>query len=68
MEQTDLVVKGMTCDHCVATVSKVLQNISGVAEVSVSLSEGKAHVMYDPARTDSARLKAAIENAGYTTN
>jgi copper chaperone CopZ len=36
-----------------------------VQEVSVTLQPGRAEVSYDPARTDAAALRKAIEDAGY---
>ncbi|MFH7319327.1 heavy-metal-associated domain-containing protein [Desulfurivibrio sp. D14AmB] len=35
-------IKGMTCAHCVASVTKALSDISGISNVHVSLSEGVA--------------------------
>ncbi|MFZ0052396.1 MAG: heavy metal-associated domain-containing protein [Desulfobaccales bacterium] len=33
-------VKGMTCEHCVAAVTKALQSLPGVSEVRVDLAGG----------------------------
>jgi len=65
MENATLNVTGMTCQGCVASVTRVLKAIPGVADVVVSLQPGTAKVAYDAARTSLPVLKAAIEDAGY---
>ena len=37
MEQTTLTIGGMTCGGCVATVTRVLRAVPGVASAEVSL-------------------------------
>ena len=65
METITLNVSGMTCGGCVASVTRVLKAMPGVAEVAVTLTPGAAKISFDPARTDAAKLGAAIEDAGY---
>jgi len=65
METITMNVKGMSCGGCVASVTRVLKEVPGVDNVSVTLDPGAATVTYDPARTDTAKLKGAIEGAGY---
>jgi copper chaperone CopZ len=65
MENATLNVTGMTCQGCVASVTRVLKAVPGVADVVVSLQPGTAKVAYDAARTSLPVLKAAIEDAGY---
>jgi copper chaperone len=65
METITMNVKGMSCGGCVASVTRVLKAVPGVDEVSVTLNPGAAKVTYDPGRADAARLKSAIEDAGY---
>ena len=57
-------VKGMTCGHCVNSVTTELQKISGVQAVNVELSTGKVSIDSDAALDPSA-VAAAIEEAGY---
>ena len=38
---------------------------AGVTEAAVTLQPGVANVTYDPARTQPAALRAAIEDAGF---
>ena len=65
MESITLNVKGMTCGGCVASVARVLKAVPGVSDVAVTLQPGVASVTFDPARTQSAALRRAIEDAGY---
>jgi copper chaperone len=65
MTTVTLKVEGMTCGGCVASVTRVLRTVPGVDDVAVTLRPGEARVDFDPARTDVAALKAAIEGAGY---
>lgn len=65
METLTLNIKGMSCGGCVKSVSSVLQNISGVSKVEVSLEQNQANITYDPAQAKLAQFKAAIEDAGF---
>ncbi|MEO5701057.1 MAG: heavy-metal-associated domain-containing protein [Casimicrobiaceae bacterium] len=65
METVAMSVKGMTCNGCVGSVSRVLKATPGVADADVTLTPGRATVTFDPAKTDVAKLRAAIEDAGY---
>ena len=64
---TELTLKiaGMSCGGCVRSVSGVLSALPGVASGEVSLERGEAAVRYDPAQVDMARLKSAVEDAGF---
>jgi copper chaperone CopZ len=65
METTRFNVQGMSCQGCVASVTRVLKAVPGVTDAAVTLNPGSAAVTYDPARTDVAALAAAIADAGY---
>jgi copper ion binding protein len=57
-------VTGMTCGHCVASVTEEVQEIPGVEDVDVVLETGSLSVTStDP--VDDATIKAAVEEAGY---
>ncbi len=58
-------VTGMTCQHCVASVTEEVAEIDGVTDVTVDLESGSLTVTSDqPVPDDSVR--AAVEEAGYT--
>lgn len=65
METVVLKVGGMTCGGCVASVERVLKAVPGVVAAKVQLNPGVAEVSFDPARTGTPALQAAIEAAGY---
>jgi copper chaperone CopZ len=37
----EITVKGMTCGHCVAAVTKALEELPGVSQVQVDLATGR---------------------------
>ncbi len=59
---TNLQITGMTCDHCVRAVTKALQGVAGVDNVSVDLGAGRARV---DGPADPASLVRAVEKQGY---
>jgi copper ion binding protein len=59
-----LSIQGMTCEHCVQSVTRALRACPGVASVHVDLEAGQAEVT-GPA-LDSATLRRAVEEAGFT--
>ena len=65
MENVRFDIKGMSCQGCVASVTRVLKAVPGVTDVSVTLEPARASVAYDATRTEASALKAAIEDAGY---
>ena len=56
-------VTGMTCAHCVASVTEEVQEIPGVEDVQVVLEGGALTVTGET--VDDAAVKAAVEEAGY---
>jgi copper chaperone len=65
METITIGVNGMTCGGCVASVQRALKRVDGVEKVDVSLERRQATVEYAPDRVDAARLRSAIEGAGF---
>jgi copper chaperone len=65
METIQMGVQGMTCMGCVTSVTKVLRNLSGVTDVRVSLEQASAEITFDPASTNLAAFRAAVEGAGF---
>ncbi len=62
-----LPVDGMTCAACQANVQRALTATPGVAKAAVNLMTHDATVHYDPSATDPARLVAAINDTGYSS-
>jgi copper ion binding protein len=64
MAQTiEFSVTGMSCDHCVNSVTNALKGLEGVSEVKVSLADKSAVV--SGSMIDTAKVIAAIEEEGY---
>jgi len=57
-------VQGMTCGHCVSSVTEEVQDIPGVESVDVVLETGAVTVTSSQPLDDSA-VRAAVEEAGY---
>jgi copper chaperone len=64
MSTSSYTVVGMTCAHCVASVSEEIGEISGVRDVAVDLPTGAVTVTSDTP-VDDADVRAAVEEAGY---
>lgn len=57
-------VKGMTCSHCVQSVTQELSALAGVTDVSVDLASGAVTVASDAPLPGEA-VRAAVDEAGY---
>jgi len=64
MSETSYRVTGMSCEHCVASITEEITKIDGVTAVTVDLPAGTVTVTSDRA-IDDAQIGAAIEEAGY---
>ncbi len=66
MATSTIDIEGMTCDHCVGSITKILEVFDGVSEVSVMLAENNAQVTYDENKVTLLQMTKAIEEDGYT--
>jgi copper chaperone len=64
MAQATYTVTGMTCGHCVSSVTEEISAINGVTDVDVDLPTGKVTVTSD-AEPGVDEVRAAVEEAGY---
>ena len=55
-------VDGMTCQGCVNSVTKAIQNLDPGAAVDVDLDHGRVHVM---TKAQSVEVAQALATAGY---
>jgi len=64
----DYLVEGMTCGHCVSSVTEELTEVDGVTSVNVDLASGLPSTVSvtSDAPLDDATVSAAVEEAGYT--
>jgi copper ion binding protein len=64
MSTATYTVTGMTCGHCVSSVTEEVEQIPGVTAVDVDLETGRVTVTSDTP-VDDAKVKDAVEEAGY---
>lgn len=64
MTSTVYTVRGMTCEHCVASVTDEISKVVGVTGVSVDLRSGRVSVSHGRPISDAA-VGEAVEEAGY---
>jgi copper chaperone CopZ len=64
MSTSSYTVTGMTCGHCIASVSEEIGEIPGVRDVAVELTTGLVTVTSDDP-LDQADVRAAVTEAGY---
>ena len=63
----EILVAGMTCSHCVSSVTEELSGIDGVQNVTVDLHAGGISrvTIHSTSALDPAQVKAAVDEAGY---
>ena len=64
MSTATYTVTGMTCEHCVRSVTEELSELPGVRSVDVTLDTGAVTVTSE-APLDAAAVRGAVEEAGY---
>jgi len=62
--EKNLKLEGMTCGHCVMSVTKELSKLDGAADVQVDLATQSAHLTLADSVTE-AQITEAIDEAGY---
>ncbi|MGN7192339.1 heavy-metal-associated domain-containing protein [Curtobacterium sp. MCBA15_004] len=62
-----LAVTGMTCEHCVASVTEEVSELDGVTDVAVELVPGGSSTVTVTSDhpLDPASVRAAVAEAGY---
>lgn len=63
----EVLVDGMTCSHCVSSVTEELTAIEGVDSVTVDLNAGGTSrvTIHSQTDIDADAITAAVEEAGY---
>ena len=62
MSTLDFTVSGMTCQHCVASVTEEVGELAGVTAVDVDLASGRLQVTGQDVTAD--QVRAAVAEAG----
>ncbi|KPK87819.1 MAG: hypothetical protein AMS27_01490 [Bacteroides sp. SM23_62_1] len=63
MQDLHIIVKGMTCNHCKATVEQNIAGLGGVNSVNADITTGEVHLSGD--NFDLKEVKQKIESLGY---
>jgi copper chaperone CopZ len=66
--ELELRVEGMSCQHCVAAVTKAVESVPGVEGANVDLASGMVSVTGRAGAVDRQQLVEAIRAAGYQTS
>ena len=61
----DIVVTGMTCDHCVHAVTTELLALPDITAVTVDLVSGGASTVHIDGIATRDEIRVAIDEAGY---
>lgn len=64
MVKTSIKVAGMTCQHCVNSVTEEVSNLPGVLSVNIDLAAGNVEIESETALVIND-LEAAVQEAGY---
>lgn len=64
MSTSTYTVIGMTCGHCVNSVTEEVKQVPGVTDINVDLTTGGLTVSSQTPVDDTA-VRAAVEEAGY---
>jgi Cu+-exporting ATPase len=64
LEGIDLEIGGMTCAACASRIERKLNKLEGV-EATVNYATEGASVRFDPGRSDTEKIIAAVEAIGY---
>lgn len=64
MATENFTVTGMTCEHCVMSVTEEISSLTGVEAVDVDLASGRVAVTSTESIA-TAEIAAAVEEAGY---
>jgi copper chaperone len=65
MTQESLKVDGMTCQHCVQTITDALGEIAGTNKVAVDLDKKKVQVDYNEEETNLQEISDKIVEVGF---
>ena len=65
MDKTKLKIDGMSCQHCVKTVTDALTELSGVRRAKVNLRKAEAVVHFDASRVTPSKSHRGDNRSGF---
>lgn len=63
--KAELLVPGMSSDHCVGIVTTSIRRLDGIVEVHANLAAHRVSVRYNSEQINASQIKTAVEQAGY---
>ena len=66
MTTSTYTVTGMTCEHCVRSVTEEVGAIDGVTDLEIDLATGSLTVTTADAPVDDIAVREAVSEAGYS--
>ncbi len=64
-QKVTLQIEGMSCQHCVQTVTEALKSLAGVRSVKVDLSQDQAVVKFAAKQVEVSQMKDTVNQAGF---
>ncbi len=61
----NLKVLGVDCNNCAANVRKALEDVNGIENLDIRLSEKIAIVTFDPEKVSKQEITEKVEDFGY---
>ena len=58
-------VDGITCEHCVATIKKSIESLSGIVRVNVDIQKKQVVVDFNESLNNSKKILEKIGEAGF---
>ena len=65
MTHKNIHVEGMTCGHCVETVTQAVNSLDGISQVSIDLDKKQVSVDFDDSRTNLDAISSKIVEVGF---
>jgi len=66
VQEIELSVPDVSCEHCVKTINGVLGALPGVETVSTNIPTKSVHLRYDPGQLSMEQIETVLDDAGYT--
>lgn len=60
-------INGMSCNHCVATVEKAVNELPGIQKVKVNLKKNEGVVKFDESQINAQKIAEKVTAAGFDT-
>ena len=65
--KTTLSIKGMHCASCAILIKESVEELEGIAQISIDRNKNSATIYVDEIKTSISAIKKAIKKEGYDT-